>query len=71
MKIMFTVFTTSGLEMVLEDAGQDAGGNQLWRQIKVDDSGNGQTPARQITSCWPAWTGEDPWPGDAVQDAWR
>jgi hypothetical protein len=32
---MFTVKTVSGFEMILEDAGQDSEGNQLWRQVKV------------------------------------
>lgn len=27
--------TVSGFKMILEDAGRDANGHQLWRQIKV------------------------------------
>lgn len=32
---MFTVKTVSGFEMILEDAGRDSDGNQIWRQVKV------------------------------------
>jgi hypothetical protein len=32
---MFTVTTASGFKMILEDAGHDSDGNQLWRQVKV------------------------------------
>ena len=34
---MFTVFTVDGREMILENAGKDADGHQLWRQIPVDN----------------------------------
>lgn len=37
---MFTVKTVTGFEMVLQDAGPDANGYQLWRQIGV---GKGQS----------------------------
>jgi hypothetical protein len=32
---MFRVTTVSGFKMILTDAGKDADGNQLWRQIKT------------------------------------
>lgn len=32
---MFTVTTVSGFKMILEDAGRDEDGNQLWKQLKV------------------------------------
>lgn len=32
---VFTVTTVSGFKMILEDAGRDANGNQLWRQVRV------------------------------------
>ena len=32
---MFTVTAVSGHKMILEDAGRDKDGCQLWRQVKV------------------------------------
>ncbi len=32
---MFTVTTVSGFKMILEDAGRDGAGRQLWRQVPV------------------------------------
>ena len=31
---MVTVTTASGLTMILEDAGRDADGRQLWREVE-------------------------------------
>lgn len=39
-KLMFTVTTFNGHDMILEDAGKDPDGHQLWRQIEVHAWGN-------------------------------